>query len=69
MVATSGKPNAWYVNQELRCLWRTKVLLTFQPKWDPLFQPKLEAAFAADMSSSFMVYKWEMSSFPTIDIW
>jgi len=30
MVAMSGKPNAWSVNQELKCLWRGRVLLIFE---------------------------------------
>jgi hypothetical protein len=30
MVATRKKLNAWSVNQELTCLWQTRVLLIFE---------------------------------------
>jgi hypothetical protein len=33
MVATSGKLNDWYVNQELMWLWRTRVFLIFECTW------------------------------------
>jgi hypothetical protein len=33
MVATSGKPNACSINQELACSWWTRVLLIFNPTW------------------------------------
>jgi hypothetical protein len=68
MVTTSGKPNAWYVHQELMDLWRTRVLLKFEPTWNPLFRPKFGNPFAADVLF-FIVDKWEMSSFPVMDIW
>jgi hypothetical protein len=34
MVAPSGKLNFWNVNQELTCLWLTRVLLIFEPRWN-----------------------------------
>jgi hypothetical protein len=33
------------------------------------FDQNLETPFATVMPSFFMVNKWEMSSFPVIDIW
>jgi hypothetical protein len=39
-VATNGKPNAWCVNQEVTCLWRTRLRLIFDSIRNPLFRPK-----------------------------
>jgi hypothetical protein len=33
------------------------------------FDQNLETSFAADMPFFLMANKWEMSSFPVIDIW
>jgi hypothetical protein len=41
MVATSGKPNDGSVNQELKCLLRTRVLLIFGPTYNARSARKL----------------------------
>ena len=41
VVATSGKPNDWSVNQELKCLLRTRVLLIFGPTYNARSARKL----------------------------
>jgi hypothetical protein len=41
MVSTSGKPNSWYVNQELTCLWRTRAPLIFESTWNARSTRKL----------------------------
>jgi len=33
-VTTSGKPKAWFVDKELKCLWQTRILLIFKPTWN-----------------------------------
>jgi hypothetical protein len=68
MVVASGKPNAWYVNKELACLWQTRVLLVFEPMWKPFFNQNWKLPLLV-MSSFFMVDKWETPSFPVMDVW
>lgn len=71
MVATSGKPNAWYVNKELACLWQTRVFLIFEPTWNtrsthPLFRPEFGNAFCRGYVLFFL---WSISGKCPLYLW
>lgn len=57
MFATSGKPNAQYVNQELSCLWRTRVVFVFELTWNASRTRKLQRLNKFSKSNKILLHQ------------